>query len=111
MAALRLEVPRPNLSRSAPVRSARPDGAGVPQKTATTITGHKTIAVFQRYHIVAPSELKEATRKLEISQKQERDLLKSQALEFGQSSGRVARKTGQTVNASISAARATVLPN
>jgi len=32
--------------------------AGVAQKTAMTITGHKTISVFQRYHIIAPSELK-----------------------------------------------------
>ena len=63
--------------------------AGVAQKTAMTITGHKTISVFQRYHIIAPSELKEATRKLETSQKQERELLKARAryfwAEFGQS--------------------------
>lgn len=68
--------------------------AGVAQKTAMTITGHKTVALLHRYHIVAPSELKEARHKLEIGQEQERELLKSQAPEFGQSSGIVAPKTG-----------------
>jgi hypothetical protein len=29
-----------------------------------TITGHKTRAVFDRYHIVSPGDLQEATRKL-----------------------------------------------
>ena len=28
------------------------------------ITGHKTRAVFDRYHIVSPGDLQEATRKL-----------------------------------------------
>jgi hypothetical protein len=30
------------------------------------ITGHRTRGVFDRYHIVSPSDLVEATRKLEI---------------------------------------------
>jgi len=29
-----------------------------------TITGHKTRAVFDRYHIVSPADLREAARKL-----------------------------------------------
>ena len=58
--------------------------AGVAQKTAMTITGHKTIAVFQRYQIVAPADKQEAVRKLELSQEQEREFLKkSQALDLG----------------------------
>jgi len=82
--------------------------AGVAQKTAMTITGHKTIAVFQRYHIVAPGDKQEAVRKLELSQEQEREFLKkSQALDFGQSSGMVAQKSGQTGNLRSSSA----LPN
>jgi hypothetical protein len=53
----------------------------------------------------------EATRKLEISQAQERELLKSQAIAFGQSSGIVARKVGETGEVGISAAGPAVLPN
>ncbi len=85
--------------------------AGVAQKTAMSITGHKTIAVFQRYQIVAPADKQEATRKLEVSQEHERELLKSQEIEFGQSSGRVARKAGQTCGVGIPAAAPAVLPN
>ena len=38
--------------------------AGVPEKVAMTITGHKTRAVFDRYHIVSPGDLQDAARKL-----------------------------------------------
>jgi hypothetical protein len=85
--------------------------AGVAQKTAMTITGHKTISVFQRYHIIAPSELKEATRKLETSQKQERELLKARARYFGQSAVRAARKPVQTDLIALPIAHPTVVPN
>jgi len=61
--------------------------AGVSQKTAMSITGHKTISVFQRYQIVSPADKQEATRMLEVSQQQERERLKSQAIDFGQDSG------------------------
>jgi integrase len=85
--------------------------AGVSQKTAMSITGHKTVAVFQRYQIVAPADKLEATRKLEASQQQERELLKSQAITFGQGSGMVARKAGQSSEGGIPAAAPTALPN
>jgi hypothetical protein len=44
-----------------------------------SISGHKTRSVFDRYHIVAPSDLREAARKLENSQQQEREASKNPA--------------------------------
>jgi integrase len=38
--------------------------AGVPERVSMTITGHKTRAVFDTYHIVSPADLQEAARKL-----------------------------------------------
>jgi integrase len=36
----------------------------IPDRVAMTMTGHKTRAVFARYHIVRPADLQEAARKL-----------------------------------------------
>jgi len=38
--------------------------SGVPEKVAMSISGHKTRAVFDRYHIVDQSDLVEAMQKL-----------------------------------------------
>jgi len=38
---------------------------GVPQKTARTVSGHKTDAVFARYNIVSEDDIRDAARRIE----------------------------------------------
>ncbi len=38
--------------------------AGIPERVAMSVTGHRTRAIFGRYHIVSPGDLQEVARRL-----------------------------------------------
>jgi len=86
--------------------------ARISERVAMTIRGHKTRSVFDRYHIVAPSGLRDAACKLETSQSLERQALeKSRAPEFGQTLGIVAKNSTKNEAAARLQLTAAGLPN
>src|SRR2546427_811765 len=60
--ALVVQVPTRILISVAYLRALQ--AAGVPERVAMKVTGHKTRAVFDRYHIVSPGDLQDVARKL-----------------------------------------------
>jgi len=89
--------------------------AGISEKVAMTVSGHRTRAVFDRYDIVSPSDIRDAARKLEAKRAQEAeqiaDLERSKVSQFGQSLGRVAPKRGQVSDSGSAHSASVLLPN
>jgi len=61
----------------------RLEAAGVPRKVATSVTGHRSEAVYRRYHIVSPTEQRDAMAKVaRLDEQQRAEPPKAQVVTF-----------------------------
>ena len=80
--------------------------AGVPEKVAMAISGHKTRSVFDRYNIVNENDLEKAARSLSAYFEQKKVTLTVTLAELGgESRGAVSRKVVESSAESMELAR------
>jgi len=67
--------------------------AGVPERVAMMISGHKTRSIFERYNIVNEEDLKKASRQVaEYNEKQKESALSQEAIKNGHNMGTIEEK-------------------